>query len=464
MLHLSCLCCALCGIGTMEAGFREVGVNNNESLVARRQAAVARGVSMAHPIFIERAENALLWDAEGRRYIDFAGGIAVLNTGHRHPRVLEAVRAQLEKVTHTCFQVTGYEPYVALCERLNRLAPGPGPNKTLLMTTGAEAIENAVKIARASTGRSAVISFAGSFHGRTLMALALTGKVEPYKTGFGPYPAEVYHVPFPNALHGVSTDDALDAIGMLFKCDIAPDRVAAIVFEPVQGEGGFYIAPKDFVLRLRELCDRHGILLIADEIQSGAGRTGRMFAMEHFGIAADITTLAKSLAGGFPLSAVVGRADVMDACAPGGLGGTYAGNPVACAAALAVLDVFEQEHIFERADRLGEKIGDALNGLAARHPEIAEVRRLGAMIAFELCDHGDPHRPAAEMTRRLTARARELGLILLSCGVYGNVVRILVPITAEDAIVAEGLELLAQAAGEVLTDATAQVPRLRPAL
>ena len=438
-------------------------MNSNESLVARRQGAVARGVSMAHPVFIERAENALLWDADGRRYVDFAGGIAVLNTGHRHPRVLDAVRAQLERVTHTCFQVTGYEPYVALCERLNRLAPGPGPNKTLLMTTGAEAIENAVKIARASSGRSAVISFAGGFHGRTLMALALTGKVEPYKAGFGPYPAEVYHAPFPNALHDVSTADALDAIAAIFKCDVAPERVAAIVFEPVQGEGGFYVAPQDFVLRLRELCDRHGILLVADEIQSGAGRTGRMFAMEHYGVAADIYTLAKSLAGGFPLSAVVGRADIMDACAPGGLGGTYAGNPVACAAALAVLDVFEQERIFERADRLGGKISGFLDKLAARHPDIAEVRGLGAMIAFELCENGDPHRPAADLTKKLTNRARELGLILLSCGVYGNVVRILVPITAEDAIVDEGLALLAQAADEVLSDATAKVPRLRPA-
>ena len=356
-------------------------MSTNESLLARRQAAVARGVSLAHPVFVERAENALLWDADGRRYVDFAGGIAVLNTGHRHPRVIEAVRAQLERVTHACFQVTGYEPYVALCERLNRLAPGAGPNKTLLMTTGAEAVENAVKIARVATGRSAVISFAGGFHGRTLMTLALTGKVEPYKAGFGPYPAEVYHAPFPNALHGVTADQAFDAIAQIFKCDVAADRVAAIVFEPVQGEGGFYVAPKEFVLGLRELCDRHGILLIADEIQSGAGRTGRMFAMEHYGVAADLTTLAKSLAGGFPLSAVVGRAEVMDACGPGGLGGTYAGNPVACAAALAVLDVFEQEKIFERAEQVGGRIGAALERLAARHPDVAEVRRLGAMIA-----------------------------------------------------------------------------------
>jgi 4-aminobutyrate aminotransferase/(S)-3-amino-2-methylpropionate transaminase len=437
-------------------------MSTNESLLARRQAAVARGVSLAHPVFVERAENAILWDVEGRRYVDFAGGIAVLNTGHRHPRVIAAVRAQLERVTHACFQVTGYEPYVALCERLNRLAPGAGPNKTLLMTTGAEAIENSVKIARAATDRSAVISFAGGFHGRTIMALALTGKIEPYKAGFGPYPAEIYHAPFPNALQGVSVDDTFDALAMLFRCDVAPERVAAIVFEPVQGEGGFYVAPKDFVLRLRELCDRHGIVLVADEIQCGAGRTGRMFAMEHYGVAADMTTLAKSLAGGFPLSAVVGRADIMDACAPGGLGGTYAGNPIACAAALAVLDVFDEERIFERAERIGEVIGATLDALASRHPDIAEVRRLGAMVAFELCESGDPRRPAAEMTRRLTARARELGLILLSCGVYGNVVRILVPITAEDAVIDEGLAILTQAAGELLADASATVPRLQP--
>jgi 4-aminobutyrate aminotransferase/(S)-3-amino-2-methylpropionate transaminase len=436
---------------------------SNESLVARRQAAVARGVSMVHPVFIERAENAQLWDCEGRRYIDFAGGIAVLNTGHRHRRVLEAVRAQLDKVTHTCFQITPYEPYVALCEKLNALAPGKGPNKTMLMSTGAEAVENAVKIARAATGRAAVIAFSGAFHGRTIMALALTGKVDPYKSGFGPYPAEVYHAPFPNPLHGVSTDDAFDALATIFKCDVAADRVAAIIVEPVQGEGGFYIAPKDFMVRLRELCYRHGIILIADEIQSGAGRTGAMFAMEHYGVPADLYTLAKSLAGGFPLSAVVGRADVMDACGPGGLGGTYAGNPVACAAALAVLQVFEEERIFERAEQLGERIGKSLDALSARHNEIVDVRRLGAMIAFELGEGGDAHRPAAELTKKLTVRARELGLILLSCGIYSNVIRILVPITAEDAIVDEGLGILAKAASELLSDANATVPRLRPA-
>jgi 4-aminobutyrate aminotransferase/(S)-3-amino-2-methylpropionate transaminase len=333
----------------------------------------------------------------------------------------------------------------------------------MLMSTGAEAVENAVKIARAATGRAAVIAFSGAFHGRTIMALALTGKVDPYKSGFGPYPAEVYHAPFPNPLHGVSTDDAFDALATIFNCDVAADRVAAIIVEPVQGEGGFYIAPKDFMVRLRELCDRHGIILIADEIQSGAGRTGAMFAMEHYGVPADLYTLAKSLAGGFPLSAVVGRADVMDACGPGGLGGTYAGNPVACAAALAVLQVFEEERIFERAEQLGERIGKSLDALSARHNEIVDVRRLGAMIAFELGEGGDAHRPAAELTKKLTVRARELGLILLSCGIYSNVIRILVPITAEDAIVDEGLGILAKAASELLSDANATVPRLRPA-
>ena len=349
-------------------------MKSNESLAARRGAAVARGVAMAQPIFIERAENALLWDAAGRRYIDFAGGIAVLNTGHRHPRVLEAVRVQLDKVTHTCFQVAGYEPYVALCERLNALAPGPGPNKSLLLTTGAEAVENAVKIARVATGRPGVIAFGGGFHGRTLLSLALTGKVQPYKAGFGPFPGEVFHAPFPTQLHGISADDSLQALESLLKTDVEASRVAAVIFEPVQGEGGFYVAPREFVRRLREFCDRHGMLLIADEIQSGAGRTGRMFAMEHFGVAADLTTLAKSLAGGFPLSAVVGNATIMDACPPGGLGGTYAGNPVACAAALAVLDVFEHERIFERAAPLGTQITRALTELASRHREIAEVR------------------------------------------------------------------------------------------
>ena len=421
----------------------------NQSLLERRAAAVARGVSLAHPVFAERAENALLWDVEGRRYVDFAGGIAVLNTGHRHPRVMQAVREQLERLTHTCFQVVGYEGYVELCERLNRLAPGPGPKRTLLVTTGAEAVENAVKIARAATGRAAVIAFGGGFHGRTFMGMALTGKVAPYKAGFGPMPSEVFHAPFPSALHGVSVDEALAGVERIFKYEVEPGRVAAIIVEPVQGEGGFYVAPPEFIQRLRALCDHHGIVFIADEIQSGAGRTGKLFAMEHFGVAPDLVTSAKSIAGGLPVAAVTGRAEIMDACGPGGLGGTYAGNPLACAAACAVLDVIEQERILERALALGERMTGRLRAMAARHREIAEVRALGAMIAFELCADGDPGRPAAELTRALTARSRELGLILLSCGVYANVIRILVPITAEDAVVDEGLAILERALGEL---------------
>ncbi len=425
-------------------------MTSNSELLERRSAAVARGVSLGHPLFVSRAENAQLWDVEGRRYVDFAGGIAVLNTGHRHPKVMAAVRAQLEKVTHTCFQVVGYEPYVALCERLNAMAPGPGAKKTLLMSTGAEAVENAVKIARAYTKRSGVIAFNGGFHGRTLMAMALTGKVAPYKAGFGPFPAEVYHAPYPNPLHGISTADALHGIEALFKYDIEPERVAAIIFEPVQGEGGFYVAPADFVVALRALCDRHGIVLIADEIQSGAGRTGRMFAMEHYGVAGDLVTVAKSVAGGFPLSAVIGRADIMDACPPGGLGGTYAGNPVACAAALAVLDVFAEEKIFERAETIGRHMTARLQAMAARHREIVEVRGLGAMLAIELGKGGDAHQPDADLAKALTARAREHGLILLSCGSYGNVIRILVPITAEDAVIDEGLDIIARSLDELL--------------
>src|SRR5262245_29532481 len=330
-------------------------MTSNTELHARRQQAVASGVASIHArIFPARAQNAEVWDVEGKRYIDFAGGIAVLNTGHRHSQVIAAVREQLERFSHTAFQVLPYEPYVALAERLNELAPGDAPKKTLLLTTGAEAIENAVKVARAYTKRPGVIAFGGAFHGRTLFALGLTGKVEPYKTGFGPFPGEIYHVPFPNPLHGVTIEDSLHALEALFKADVEPARVAAIVIEPVQGEGGFYIAPPEFLRALRRLCDQHGIVFIADEIQTGIARTGKIFAIEHAGVVPDLIVLAKSLAGGFPLSAIVGRADIMDAVGPGGLGGTYGGNPLCCAAALAVLDVIEEERLLERATRLGD--------------------------------------------------------------------------------------------------------------
>lgn len=429
--------------------------STNAAWMARRRAAVARGVGQAHEVFVDRAENAEVWDVEGRRYVDFAGGIAVLNTGHRHPAVVDAVRDQLDRYTHTCFQVLPYAPYVELAERLNALAPGAFAHKTLLLTSGAEAIENAVKIARAYTRRSAVIAFAGGYHGRTMMTLALTGKVAPYKTGFGPYPPEVFHARFPNALHGVSVDDAIESVHALLKNDVEAERVAAFVIEPVLGEGGFHVAPADFIRRLRSLADEHGILLIADEVQTGAGRTGTWFACEQWDVAPDLIATAKSLAGGLPLSGVVGRAEVMDAPGPGGLGGTYAGNPVACAAALAVLDVFEREQLLARSAALGERLGRRLRALAACHPAIGDVRGLGAMVAFELfgTDGGRAvlSRPDADLTRRILAEARQRGLILLSCGIDGNVVRILVPLTASNEIVDEGLSIIEQAVEAALS-------------
>lgn len=414
----------------------------NASLMARRRAAVPRGVGQSHEVFIARGENAEIWDVEGKRYIDFAGGIAVLNTGHCNPTVIAAVKAQLDLYTHTCFQVLAYEPYVELAERINALAPGDFAKKTMFLSTGAEAVENAIKIARAYTKRTAIIAFTSGYHGRTLLTLGLTGKVAPYKTGFGPFPAEIFHAQFPNALHGVSVDESIASIESIFKNDVEASRVAAIIVEPVQGEGGFNVAPPEFLQRLRALCDQHGILLIADEIQTGAGRTGTWFAVEQSDVAPDMITLAKSMAGGFPISAVVGRADVMDAPAPGGLGGTYAGSPLSCAAALAVLEVFKQENLLDRSRQLGLRLTTSLKKMAASHRCIADVRGLGAMVAIELCKGGDIHQPDADMAKRLAAEATQRGLILLTCGTYGNVVRILVPLTASDAIVDEGLAIM----------------------
>lgn len=414
---------------------------NNESLMQRREQAVPRGVGQIHPVFIDHAENATIVDVEGRQYIDFAGGIAVLNTGHRHPRVIDAVKRQLELYTHTCFQVVAYEPYIELCERINTLVPGDFAKKTLLVTTGSEALENAVKIARAATGRAGVIAFAGGYHGRTMMTLAMTGKVLPYASGMGLMPGGVFRARFPDALHGISEDDAIDSIEQIFKSDAEPRDIAALVVEPVQGEGGFRVASPQFMQRLRALCDLHGIVLIADEVQTGAGRTGTFFAMEQMGVTADLTTFAKSVAGGFPLAGVCGRTELMDAIAPGGLGGTYAGNPVSCAAALAVLDVFEEENLLARARTLGDMLTSRLRQVAERDQRIAEVRGLGAMVAFELLT-ADGH-PDPELASRLVISAREKGLLLLSCGQYANVIRILVPLTATDVEVAEGMDIIA---------------------
>lgn len=425
-------------------------MTTNQNLTQRRQQAVARGVANMHNIYTAKAENAELWDIEGKRYIDFAGGIAVLNTGHRHPKVMAAVEQQLQQFTHTCFQVTPYESYIALAEKLNALTPGDHDKKTLFLTSGAEALENAVKIARAHTGRRGVITFNGGYHGRTSLTMAMTGKVAPYKATFGPFPADIYYAPFPNALHGVSVEQSLQALEMLFKVAIEADQVAAIALEPVQGEGGFYVAPPEFLQALRKLCDRHGILLIVDEVQTGFGRTGKLFAIEHSGVVPDLMTMAKSLAGGFPLSAVVGRAEIMDAPHPGGLGGTYAGSPLACAAALAVLEVIEEENLLERSRRIGERLIKRFRGMADRFECIGDVRGLGAMVAIELFKDATRNQPDTELTKALVTKAAEHGLILLSCGLYGNVIRVLVPLTASDGLVDEGLDVIEAAMTELV--------------
>jgi 4-aminobutyrate aminotransferase/(S)-3-amino-2-methylpropionate transaminase len=421
----------------------------NADLGRRRVAAVPRGVANALPIYAERASNAEIWDVEGRRLIDFASGIAVLNTGHLHPRVQAAIGAQVAQLSHACFQVTPYENYIALAERLNEIVPGSGPKKTIFLTTGAEAVENAVKIARHHTRRSAVIAFGGSFHGRTLGCMSLTGKVQPYKAGFGAMLPDVYHVPFPVEYHGISVTQSLAAIEQLFKADVDPERVAAIIIEPVQGEGGFYVAPAEFLQALRALCDRHGIVFIVDEIQSGFARTGRMFAIEHAGVEPDLVTLAKSLAGGVPLSAVSGKAAIMDSPPPGGLGGTYAGSPLGCAAGLAVLEVIEAEQLCQRAERVGAAVRARLVDLQSRWPCIGDVRGLGAMVAMELVKDRRPDAPDAELTKALVQAAGRRGLVLLSCGVYGNVIRFLMPLTIPDALLAEGLAILEAALEDV---------------
>ncbi len=428
----------------MNAPLTREPAGSNKAWVERRTKAVSRSIGMGAAVMAAKAENSEIWDIEGNRYIDFGGGIAVVNTGHRHPLVMKRVYEQLEKVTHTCAMVMPYAPFIEVCEKLNAVAPISGEKKSALVTTGAEAVENAVKYARAYTGRSDVIAFHGGFHGRTLLGMALTGKVLPYKAKFGPMPAGIWHVPFPVEHRGISVEDSIHAIELLFKCDVEPQRVAAIIIEPVQGEGGFYVAPIEFMVRLRKLCDEHGILLIADEIQSGFGRTGKFFAMEHFGVEPDLMTAAKSLAGGFPLAAVVGKAKIMDAPDPGAIGGTYAGNAIACAAALGVFEAFETEDLLGKALKQGTTIMKRLQSIKAQGKgmPMGDIRGLGAMCAFELVTKHGGDEPDAAATKALTAKCLERGLLILSCGIYANTIRLLTPLTASDMVLNEGLDVL----------------------
>ncbi|WP_276149529.1 MULTISPECIES: 4-aminobutyrate--2-oxoglutarate transaminase [unclassified Sulfitobacter] len=419
----------------------------NAALVARRDAAVARGVASAAPVYADHAENAELWDVEGNRYVDFAGGIAVLNTGHRHPKVVAAAKAQEDHYTHTSFQVVPYEPYVALAEKLNALAPGDHAKKSLLVTTGAEAVENAVKIARAATGRPGVIAFTGGYHGRTLLTLGMTGKVSPYKKDVGPFPSDIFRAPFPSLRDGITVQDALTGLQNLFLTDAQPERIACIIIEPVLGEGGYTPVPFEMMTALRDICDQHGIMLIADEIQAGFGRTGTWFAIEHSGVVPDLITVAKSMAGGYPIAGVIGRAEVMDAVIPGGLGGTYGGNPVACAAALAAIEAIEEEGLLARSTALGETFRARFAEVGARVApyRMWDIRGLGAMLAIEFVTDFETATPDAALTKAVVAHALKRGLILLACGMHGNALRIMVPLTASDAIIDEGIAIFEEA-------------------
>lgn len=427
-------------------------MTTNSKWQARKEKAMARGQGNLAPVYIERAENAELWDVEGNRYIDFGSGIAVTNTGHTNPKVTQAAIEQIEKFSHTCVMVTPYDSAVRLAEELNELAPGNSPKKTIFVTTGAEAVENCVKIARAHTGRRGLIAFNGGFHGRTNMTMALTGKVAPYKSKFGPFPAEIYHAPFPIEYHGISVEDSLKALDLLFKVEVAPEDVAAIIVEPIQGEGGFYVAPTEFMQALRDLCTKHGIVMIADEIQTGFGRTGKFFCSEYSDVEPDLITTAKGMAGGFPLAGVIGKAEIMDSPMPGGLGGTYGGSPVGCAAALAVIDVMKEDNLVERANQIGDQFIVGIKKLQQQYPDrIGDVRNRGAMIAIELVQNSNADEPDADLCKALVGAAIERGLILLSCGLYGNVIRFLPPLTISDEIIEEGLGVITECFEELVS-------------
>ena len=435
-----------------ELKITEVAGLSNQDWQVRKDDAIARGEGNIAPVYVERALGSELWDVEGKRYIDFGTGIAVCSAGHSHPKIVAAVAEQLQKFSHTCVMVTPYDSAVRLAEKLNELAPGDSKKKSIFVTTGAEAVENAVKIARAHTGRRGVIAFNGGYHGRTNLTMGMTGKVTPYKNLFGPFPAEIFHARFPIEYHGISVKDSLSAVNDLFMTSIAASDVAAIIVEPVQGEGGFYPAPVEFLQALRSLCDEHGIMLIIDEIQTGFARTGKMFCSEYAGVEADLMTVAKGIANGFPIAAVVGKAEIMDAPLPGGLGGTYAGSPLGCAAGLAMMEVIEEEKLADQALRVNETFAARLQALQARLPQkIGQLRTSrGAMMAMELVSDGDADKPDAALTKALVGKAYEHGLALLSCGARGNVIRFLPALNISDALINEGMDILESCLQELL--------------
>lgn len=426
--------------------------SDNSILLDMREQQVSRGVVTAHPLVIERAKGSEVWDVEGNRYLDFVGGIGVLNVGHNHPAVVNAVTQQLGLVSHACFQVAAYPGYIELAQRLNKLVGNGQPYKSVFFTSGAEAVENAVKIARAHTQRSGIIAFDGAFHGRTLLGCTLTGMSQPYKQNFGPFPGEVYRLPFPNAFYGISDDDCLNALDQLFAVQILPERVAAIIIEPVQGDGGFLAAGANFLQALRRITEKHGILLICDEVQTGFGRTGKMFGFQYADITPDLITVAKSLGGGLPISGVVGKAAIMDAPLPGGLGGTYGGNALACAAALAVLDLFESDKLLERSNQLGERLNAHLHQLADKYACIGDVRGVGFMQAVEIIDF-ETKRPDAAMTQKILDCACQEGLLLIKCGLHRSTIRFLAPLVTTDSQLEEALHIfdiaLARATGRL---------------
>jgi 4-aminobutyrate aminotransferase/(S)-3-amino-2-methylpropionate transaminase len=422
----------------------------SQEILERKDRAVASPLAVYLPLVVAEAHGSTITDVDGNTFIDFTGGVGVLNVGHTHPRVVEAVQEQAARFIHTDFTIVPYEVYVSLAERLVAVAPFSGPTKAAFFHAGSEAVENAVKFARAYTGRPAVIAFDGAFHGRTLLSLSLTSKTHPYKAGLGPFAPEVYRVPFPYEYRGISADAALDALEHAFLTVVAPETVAAIVMEPVLGEGGFVPAPRAFVEGVRAICDREGIVFVADEVQTGFGRTGRMFAMEHFGVEPDLMTVAKSIAAGLPLSGVVGKAEIMDAPVAGGVGGTYVGNPVAQAAALAVLDVFEEEQLVERSRRIGETIRGRMLAWQERFPAIGDVRGLGAMLAIELVEDRATKAPASDLATTIAAEAVQRGLLLLKAGIHGNCIRVLCPLTIDDRELDEALGAWEEALEAVL--------------